>query len=207
MPEQWTKRLTPEARSCLVLAEEEEVKPGLGFIGGEHLLLGLLRQGEGHAARMLGLVGLTTDGAREAIRAASVDAPRQMVAQVTWNGDLDVVLRVATDLASLRQVQWTDTEDLLLALWRLPTASRVCRVLEARGITADAVRESLGRSDAEDFRAGLSLRHQNPSQRSRRMFLTPPTAGNTDEKAPALTWSAQPPAWPTLPSANRTPRS
>lgn len=153
-PQHVTERLTPEARSCLVLAEEEGVKAGLGYIGGEHLLLGLLRQGEGRAARVLGLLGLTTDGAREAVRSADLDAPRQMVAQVTWNSDLDLVLSVAADLASLRQVEWIDTEDLLLALWRLPTSFRVCGVLETLGITGDAARESLGRLDTENLGQG-----------------------------------------------------
>ncbi|MHB1527550.1 MAG: Clp protease N-terminal domain-containing protein [Candidatus Dormibacteria bacterium] len=148
-PQQWTERLTPEAKSCLVLAEEEGVKAGLGYIGGEHLLLGLLRQGEGRAARVLGLLGLTTDGAREAVGSANLDAPRQMVAQVTWNSDLDLVLSVAADLASLRQAEWADTEDLLQALCRLPNSSRVCGVLQNLGITADAVRESLGRLATE----------------------------------------------------------
>jgi len=152
MPEQWTERLTPEAKSCLVLAEEEGVKSGVGYIGGEHLLLGLLRQGEGRAARVLGLLGLPTDAAREAVRFLSLEAPRQMVAQVNWN--LDLVLSVATDLANLRRVEWIDTEDLLLALWRLPTSSRVYGVLETLGITADAVRESLGRLDTENLEQG-----------------------------------------------------
>ncbi|MHB8395277.1 MAG: Clp protease N-terminal domain-containing protein, partial [Candidatus Dormibacteria bacterium] len=148
-PQQWTERLTPEARSCLVLAEEEGVKSHLGHIGGEHLLLGLVRQGEGRAARALGLLGLTTESAREAVRSANLDAPRQMVAQVTWNSDLDLVLSVAADLASLRQAEWADTEDLLQALCRLPNSSRVCGVFQNLGITADAVRESLGRLDTE----------------------------------------------------------
>ena len=137
-------RLTAEARSCLVLAEEEGIKAGLGSIGGEHLLLGLLRQEEGRAGRALGLLGVTLDRARDAVKKASLDAPRQVVSQVTWNGDLDIVLKVATDLASVRRAEWTDTEDLLLALWMMPPASRTQEALQLLGPTVDAVRASLG---------------------------------------------------------------
>lgn len=148
-PPPWTERLTPEASSCLVLAEEEGVKAGLGYIGGEHLLVGLLRQGEGRAARALGLLGVTTEGARAAARSAELVAPRQLVAQITWNSDLSIVLRVATDLARRRWVEWIDTEDLLQALWRLPSSSRAHRVLFSLELTAEAVRDALGRLDTD----------------------------------------------------------
>ncbi len=140
--------LTSEARSCLVLAEEEGVKAGFGYVGGEHLLLGLLRQGEGRAARALLLLGLTLEGVREAVNSASLGAARPWVPQVTWNSDLDFVLGVATDLASLRHAAWTDTEDLLLALWRLPPSSRAHAALQQLSTSAEAVRGSLGGLDS-----------------------------------------------------------
>ncbi len=149
-----TERLTLEARSCLVLAEEEGAKAGLGYVGGEHVLLGLLRQGEGRAARALGLRGVTMDGARAAVRFLSLQAPRQVAPQVTWNSDLDVVLSVAAELASVRHVAWIDTEDVLQALCRLPSSCRVYRVLETLGVNVDTVGESLGRLDTENLEQG-----------------------------------------------------
>ena len=148
-PQPWTDRLTPEASSCLVLAEEEGVKAGLGYIGGEHLLVGLVRQGEGRAALALGLLGVTTEGAREAAKSAELVAPKQLVAQITWNSDLSIVLRVATDLARGHRVEWIDTEELLQALWRLPSSSRAHRVLSSLGLTAETVRDALARLDRD----------------------------------------------------------
>lgn len=148
-PQARTERLTPEATSCLVLAEEEGVKAGLGYIGGEHLLVGLLRQGEGRAAIALRLLGVTTERAREAAKSAELVAPRQLVAQITWNSDLSIVLGVATDLARQRRVEWIDTEDLLQALWRLPSSSRAHRVLFSLGLTAETVRDALARLDRD----------------------------------------------------------
>ena len=150
-PDPWagTERLTPEATSCLVLAEEEGVKAGLGYIGGEHLLVGLLRQGEGRAAIALRLLGVTTERARAAAKSAEGVGPRQLVAQITWNSDLSIVLGVATDLARRRRVEWIDTEDLLQALWRLPSPSRAHLVLFGLGLTAEIVQDALGRLDTD----------------------------------------------------------
>ena len=148
-PQPWADRLTPEASSCLVLAEEEGVKAGLGYIGGEHLLVGLVRQGEGRAALALGLLGVTTEGAREAAKSAELVAPKQLVAQITWNSDLSIVLRVATELARGHRVEWIDTEELLQALWRLPSSSRTHRVLFSLGLTAETVRDALARLDGD----------------------------------------------------------
>ncbi|MHB8313974.1 MAG: Clp protease N-terminal domain-containing protein, partial [Candidatus Dormibacteria bacterium] len=139
----------PEATSCLVLAEEEGVKAGLGYIGGEHLMVGLLRQGEGRAAIALGLLGVTVEGAREAAKSAELVAPKQLVAQITWNSDLSIVLGGATDLAGRRLVEWIDTEDLLRALWRLPSSSRAHLVLFSLGLTAETVRDALARLDTD----------------------------------------------------------
>jgi ATP-dependent Clp protease ATP-binding subunit ClpA len=50
---------TPRAKKALELSLREAVAAGDGFIGAEHLLLGLLREGDGVAARILGERGVT----------------------------------------------------------------------------------------------------------------------------------------------------
>jgi ATP-dependent Clp protease ATP-binding subunit ClpA len=56
---------TPRAKKALELSLREAVAAGDGFIGAEHLLLGLLREGDGVAARILASRGV----AREAVLA------------------------------------------------------------------------------------------------------------------------------------------
>jgi ATP-dependent Clp protease ATP-binding subunit ClpA len=57
---------TPRAKKALELSLREAVARGDSFIGDEHLLLGLLREGDGVAARILRSAGVT----REAVLAA-----------------------------------------------------------------------------------------------------------------------------------------
>ncbi len=58
------ERFTERARKVVVLAQEEAERLRHSYIGTEHLLLGLLGEGEGVAARALHTIGLTLDGAR-----------------------------------------------------------------------------------------------------------------------------------------------
>ncbi|WP_285904697.1 ATP-dependent Clp protease ATP-binding subunit [Paractinoplanes hotanensis] len=61
------ERFTDRARRVVVLAQEEARLLNHSYIGTEHLLLGLLREGEGLAARALGSQGVTLSAVRERV--------------------------------------------------------------------------------------------------------------------------------------------
>ena len=54
-------KFTPRAEESLRLAQEAAEEMGHGYVGSEHLLLGLMREEEGIAHRVLGEAGLTDD--------------------------------------------------------------------------------------------------------------------------------------------------
>ena len=58
------ERFTDQARRVVVLAQEEARNLGHGYIGTEHILLGLLSEGEGLAAQALGALDITLDQVR-----------------------------------------------------------------------------------------------------------------------------------------------
>jgi len=58
---------TPQAKGILSLALEESGAFGHHYIGTEHLLLGLIREGDDVAARVLSELGADLDGAREQV--------------------------------------------------------------------------------------------------------------------------------------------
>ena len=64
------ERFTERARQVVVLAQEEARTLKHNYIGTEHILLGLLREGEGLAAQILTEAGLTLDGLRQQTLAA-----------------------------------------------------------------------------------------------------------------------------------------
>ena len=76
--------LTPRARRVIELAIDEARYLGHSYIGTEHLLLGLLREGEGIAAGVLDSFGITLDRARaETTRILSQGVPRSKLARTT----------------------------------------------------------------------------------------------------------------------------
>ena len=76
--------LTPRAKRVIELAIDEARNLGHNYIGTEHLLLGLLREGEGIAASVLDSLGVTLEKARaETNRVLSHGAPRSKVGRTT----------------------------------------------------------------------------------------------------------------------------
>jgi len=76
--------LTPRAKKVIELAIDEARHLGHNYIGTEHLLLGLLREGEGVAAGVLDSLGITLERARaETTRILSQGAPRSRLARTT----------------------------------------------------------------------------------------------------------------------------
>jgi hypothetical protein len=68
------QRFTDRARRVVVLAQDEARRLDHNYIGTEHILLGLIREGEGVAAKALELLGI------------SLDAVRQQVEQIIGRG-------------------------------------------------------------------------------------------------------------------------
>jgi ATP-dependent Clp protease ATP-binding subunit ClpC len=58
---------TPQAKEVLKLTLDESVQLGHRYIGTEHILLGLIREGDGVAAPALAGLGADLDGAREQV--------------------------------------------------------------------------------------------------------------------------------------------
>jgi ATP-dependent Clp protease ATP-binding subunit ClpC len=61
------ERFTDRARRVLVYAQDESRELNQAFIGTEHILLGLIREGDGVAARALDAAGITYDATREKV--------------------------------------------------------------------------------------------------------------------------------------------
>jgi ATP-dependent Clp protease ATP-binding subunit ClpA len=139
---------TMEARSVMALTEEESAKAGLGYVGTEHLLIGLLRQGEGIGARALNNLGVTLGGVRQGI-AARRRSGRLLDERAEPSRRFHVALtshqpRPGDD----RPTRWLDTQDLLLAITadgEDPTA----QLLETLGATASMIEVEVRRLEAD----------------------------------------------------------
>ena len=68
-------QLTPRGKRVIDLAYDEARQLGNDWIGSEHLLLGLLREAEGMAGRVLLKLGVALEATREAVRIIHVESP------------------------------------------------------------------------------------------------------------------------------------
>ncbi len=83
------ERFTERAGQVVVLAQEESRTFKHNYTGTEHILLGLLREEEGLAARLLGSLDITIERVRAAVRGSS--APVKSPPPVRFSGDLLVL--------------------------------------------------------------------------------------------------------------------
>ena len=61
------ERFTDRARRVVVLAQEEARRLNHNYIGTEHILLGLIQEGEGHAAKAIEELNISIDSVRSEV--------------------------------------------------------------------------------------------------------------------------------------------
>ena len=76
--------LTPRAKSAVELAVSEASRTGAGYIGTEHLLMGLLREGNNMAIRVLRTVGIDPKKLYSAVVKKINEAPRAAAPQAQF---------------------------------------------------------------------------------------------------------------------------
>ncbi|GAC1320963.1 MAG: hypothetical protein NVSMB22_05910 [Chloroflexota bacterium] len=67
-PDKCAMHLTPRLKKVLALAVDEAERLGHAYVGTEHLVLGLVREGEGVAGRNLQALGMDLEGSRVRVR-------------------------------------------------------------------------------------------------------------------------------------------
>jgi ATP-dependent Clp protease ATP-binding subunit ClpA len=140
-------RFTEPAKTALALAQEEAAAFGGGYIGTEHLLLGLLRTPESAAGRVLNALGITQRQARKSIVARLSDVEPAMVGQIRP----DDGSRRALDLAARESEHAgggsVGTEHLLLGILGADGAG--AHVLAELGVTAERARARVAAEEPE----------------------------------------------------------
>jgi len=110
------ERFTDRARRSVVLAQEESRRFNHNYIGTEHLLLGLLAEEEGVAAKTLVALGLTHDAVRRAVDdrvGVGTEAPK---GHIPFTPRAKKVLELALREALKLGHDYIGTEHILLGL-------------------------------------------------------------------------------------------
>ncbi len=136
------ERFTERARKVVVLAQEEARHFNHNYIGTEHLLLGLLREDEGVAARALGSLNVTLDEVREQVESIVGYGEEGTGGQAPFTPRSKKVLELALREALQLGHNYIGTEHILLGLVR-ESEGVAARVLSNLGVDPDKVRREV----------------------------------------------------------------
>jgi len=112
------ERFTSRARRSVVAAQEEARGLGHNYIGTEHVLLGLLSEPEGLAARALGPFGISIASTREEVAAKVGAGTEPMKGHIPFTPRAKKVLELALREALQLHHNYIGTEHILLGLIR-----------------------------------------------------------------------------------------
>ena len=134
-------KFTDRVRRVMFLAREEAARLHHDYIGTEHLLLGIIREGEGLAATILSNLGLDLDVVRRTIEnMVPASSGAVTIGEIPFTPRAKHVLELSVDEAKLLGHNYVGTEHLLLGLIR-EGEGIAARVLVEFGADKRRVRE------------------------------------------------------------------
>jgi ATP-dependent Clp protease ATP-binding subunit ClpA len=165
------ERFSERGRQVIVFAQEEARRLRHGYIGTEHLLLGLLREQEGVGARSLESLGITLETARAEVLRMVGAGEEGKDGQIPFTPRAKKVLELSLREALSLGDRVVDTEHILLGLMRETegVAARILLDLDAdsESVRDEVIRELAGRGPGRrplrpptitDWFDGLSIR-------------------------------------------------
>jgi len=155
-------RFTERARKVILLAKEEAKRFNHDYIGTEHILLGLVREGEGVAAAVLASFGLSPDKIRIEVEKLVQPGPTTVVSgDLPFTPKAKKVIELAMEEARSLGHNYIGTEHLLLGLIR-EGEGVASQVLVNLGLELEKVRDevmNLLGSEVPGYEMGQKVSH------------------------------------------------
>ncbi len=136
------ERFTDRARRVLVLAQEEARLLNHNFIGTEHILLGLIHEGEGTAAKALESLGITLEAVREKVEETIGPAGASTTGSPPFTPRAKKVLELSLREALQLGHNYIGTEHMLLGVVR-EGEGVAATVLQSLGADLSRVRQQV----------------------------------------------------------------
>ena len=131
--------LTPRAKRVIDLAYDEARNLNNNYIGTEHLLLGLVREGEGVAAKVLSNLGVELNKVRSAVEFIIGRGDRIVLGEIDLTPRAKQVIEFAIDEAQRLDQTSVNPEHILLGIIRQGDGIAI-GVLESLGVNLEKVR-------------------------------------------------------------------
>ena len=182
-------KFTDRARKVLTLAQDEAQRFNHNYIGTEHLLLGLVREGEGVAARVLENMNVELAKVRTAVEFIIGRGDRPVVGEVGLTPRAKRVIELAIDEARRLGHNYIGTEHLLLGLVR-EGEGIAAGVLESLGVNLDKVRHEVIRVLSQSSVRRPDARRRSAPARPRRSTSSASTSPRRRGPASSIRSSA-----------------
>lgn len=117
------EKFSPQVRNVISYSREEALRLNHNYIGIEHLLLGLIREGEGLAIKVLHSLDVDPVVIRRAVERAVADNSSPLKSpdeKLTINKQAEKVLKITVLEAKQLRNEWVSTEHLFLAILKNP---------------------------------------------------------------------------------------
>ncbi|WP_164670652.1 ATP-dependent protease ATP-binding subunit ClpC [Virgibacillus doumboii] len=156
-------RFTERAQKVLALSQEEAVRLGHNNIGTEHVLLGLVREGDGIAAKALQSLGLEVPKIQEEVEKL-IGVGKQPMQTIHYTPRAKKVVELSQDEARKLGHSYVGTEHILLGLIR-EGEGVAARVLNNLGVSLNKARQQvlqlLGSNESQAGRQGRGAQSSN----------------------------------------------
>ncbi len=175
---------TPRAQQVLALARKEAERFGHNYVGTEHLLLGLIKLGQGVAVSVLQKLGLDLESVRlEVEKEVGTGSEQKITGNVPYTPRVKKVLALASKEAKALNHSYVGTEHLLLGLLR-EGEGVASRVLKSLDVDVERCRQEVLKELDPSF-AGEGVSAEDPETASSIPAGTA-SGDKRNEKTPAL---------------------
>lgn len=177
-------KFSNRVKEVISLSREEALRLGHDYIGTEHLLLGMIREGEGVAVSILKKLGTSLDELREAVERATKGTANHNVknlANIPLTRQSEKVLKITYLEAKIFKSQLIGTEHLLLSILR-DEDNIATQILEKFDVNYEVVKEML---EYQTDNPIASSDTDEPDEESGRMFGGASGAGGGSSERPA----------------------
>lgn len=135
-------RFTERAQKVLALAQEEAVRLGHNNIGTEHILLGLIKEGDGIAAKALASLNLSTERIQAEIELLLGVSVEKVTGTIHYTPRAKKVIELSMDEARKLSHTYVGTEHILLGLIR-EGEGLAARVLSNLNVSLNKARQQV----------------------------------------------------------------
>lgn len=176
---------TPRVSDIIMYSKEEANRLRNGYIGPEHLLLGLIREGEGKAVEILFNLQINLHDIKcqlENFLKSNAEEDATYDENINFNEEASKVLKLCILEAKLLKSTMADSEHILLAIMKVKN-NAAFRLLESNDVTYEEIIEQL--TLQPDTRAGLGFSEDEDEDEDEDMRQDPSSnkAGATQQQS------------------------